>query len=188
MPIRMIGVIALVAIAAATVWWLDSLRQAERPDPVPPAARHEPEHYFDDFRLRSYEVPGTPVSILHGLRMVRFADDETSEITEPDLDYHDPAGPPWHVTGDRGTLDADGDRLDLEGDVQVTRFDPGEKPILLVTPVLTVFIGPGIAETDAPVDITGPGWTGTAVGMTARLNEGQVDFHHDFRGRHEGRR
>jgi LPS export ABC transporter protein LptC len=50
---------------------------------------------------------------------------------------------------------------------------------------MTVFTEAQRAETDQPVTIVSPGQRIAAVGMTARFETGQIEFHRDVRGEYD---
>lgn len=180
-----LGILVLVIAAASAFWWLDTLRQPpERPAPA--EARHEPDYYMNDFRLRAYDGEGTPRYVLDGERLAHFADDGSAEVTQPRLRYAtaEPEAP-WHVRGRRGILRPGGDVVDLEQDVVLHREPPERPPVTLRTTRMTVFTEAGRAETERPVTIVSPGQRVTAVGMTAYFGPGQIELHQDARGRYD---
>lgn len=181
-----LGVLALIIAAASALWWLDTLRAPEEEvAEAPPEARHEPDHYFDDFRLRAHEGTGPPRYVLDGRRLVRYADDGSGEVSAPRLHYTPAGAPPWNVTGARGTLAPDGDRVDIEDDVVMTRV-PGERgPVTIRTDRMTVFTGAGRAHTDRHVTVDGTGWRVTAIGMTTLFEPDLIELHRDVHGRYD---
>lgn len=180
-----LGLIALVIAAASALWWLDTLREREPEPVVDPEARHEPDYYFDEFRLRAHERTGPPRYVLEGERLVHFADDGTAEVTQPRLTYGVGEASPWRVTGRRGVLGPDGDVVDLYQDVVMQR-EPGDRPpVTLRTSHATVYTAAGRAETERPVTVVSPGWRVRAIGMTARFNAGLIELHQEARGRYD---
>jgi len=81
----------------------------------------------------------------------------------------------WHLTSDRGQVRADGDDVQLNGNVQVTGPAPGsEAPLVLTTDNMRVNTPTQFIETDAPVQIRQSGNLIYAVGMEADLKAGNV--------------
>lgn len=177
--------LALVVAVASALWWLDTLRREAPVETADPAARHAPEIYFAEFRVHAYDAVGAPRHVLTGDRMTRYTDDESSEIDRPTLFFRDPVGPPWYVVSRRGTLDAEGDRLELTGRVVATRSPDSPDLLVMRTPRLTVLTAAGRAETAAEVDIVGTGSRVHSTGMTATFETGLVELHEDVRGRHD---
>ncbi|MEX2575024.1 MAG: LPS export ABC transporter periplasmic protein LptC [Halofilum sp. (in: g-proteobacteria)] len=176
------GLIVLLVAAVSAMWWLDTLRDPDPVDEAPPEARHEPDFYFNDFRLRAHERSGPPGYVIEGERLVHYADDDTAEMTEPRLRLDSGDGAPWRVRSRLGTLSPDGDVLELREDVFMRRDAAARPPLVLRTTRMTVFTEAQRAETDQPVTIVSPGQRIAAVGMTARFATGQIEFHRDVRG------
>lgn len=181
-----LGVTVLVIAAASAIWWLDALRERQPAPTAKPKERHEPDYYFEDFALRAHQTEGEPRYVLHGERLVHFADDDTSEVTEPRLRYDRPEDDPWHVSGRRGVVNPRGDVVDLYEDV-VMENRGGQQPMRLHTSRMTVYTEAGRAQTDRPVTMTSPGSRVDAVGMTAWFESDLVELHEDVRGRHDPR-
>lgn len=180
-----LGVLALIIAAASALWWLDTLRAPDEAPRAPAEARHDPDHYFDGFQLRAHEGAGPPRYVLDGRRLVRYADDGSGEVSAPRLRYTPAGAPPWNVTGERGTLAPDGDRVDIEGNVVMTRM-PGERDAVTIrTDRMTVFTEAGRAHTDRPVTVDGAGWRAAAIGMTTLFGPDLIELHRDVRGRYD---
>lgn len=180
-----LALVVLVVAAASALWWLDNLRDRQPAPTADPEARHEPDYYFDDFRLRAHERTGPPRYILEGERLVHYADDDSAEVTEPRVHYGGNGDAPWHVEGRRGILSPGGDVVELEDDVVMRRQPASRPPVVLRTTRMTVFTESGRAETAQPVTIVSPGRQVAAVGMTVRFGPDQIELHHDVRGRYD---
>lgn len=181
-----LGVLGLIIAAVSALWWLDTQRAPEEArDEVPAQARHEPDHYFTDFHLRVHDGAAPPRYVLDGRRLVRYADDGSAEVSAPHLRYTPAGAPPWDVTGERGTLAPDGDRLDIDGDVVMTRVPDERDAVTIRTARMTVFTDAGRAQTDQPVTVDGTGWNVAAIGMTTLFGADQIELHRDVRGRYD---
>lgn len=81
----------------------------------------------------------------------------------------------WHLKSDSGQVQADGDDVLLNGNVQVTGPAPGsDAPLTMATETMRINTPTEFIETDAPVKL---GWSGNeldAVGMEADLKAGSV--------------
>jgi len=79
----------------------------------------------------------------------------------------------WHLTSDRGQVRADGDDVQLNGNVQVTGPARGsEAPLRLTTDSMRINTPTEFIETDAPVQIRLSGNVLDAVGLEADLKAG----------------
>jgi len=177
--------LVLVAGTISALWWLETLRERDRPAPADPAEYHAPEAYFEQFIATGWRGDGTPRHVLSGERMERFTDDKTSEIQAPRLRYHMVTRPSWYIASDHGRVDADGDRIDLRDRVVALRNPTPPDPLVMRTETLTVFLDAGRGETDAPVDVVSAGTRVHSTGMTALFDTGRIDLHNDVRGQHD---
>jgi LPS export ABC transporter protein LptC len=81
----------------------------------------------------------------------------------------------WHLKADRGQVRANGDDVQLNGNVTVTGPAPGSgQPLKLTTERIRVNTPTEFIETDAPVKLTSSGNELTAVGMEADLKAGKL--------------
>jgi LPS export ABC transporter protein LptC len=81
----------------------------------------------------------------------------------------------WHLTSDRGQVRAEGDDVELNGNVKVTGRAPGSGDLLtLDTEVMRINTPTEFIQTDAPVKLTWSGHKLDAVGMQADLKAGTL--------------
>ena len=81
----------------------------------------------------------------------------------------------WHLKADRGQVRANGDDVQLSGNVAVTGPAPGtDAPLSLTTDRMRINTPTEFIETDAPVTLTLSGNELHAVGMEADLKAGKV--------------
>jgi LPS export ABC transporter protein LptC len=89
----------------------------------------------------------------------------------------------WHLTSERGQIRADGDDVQLEGNVLLTgpAPDTGE-PLTLSTESLRINTPTEFIETEAPVKLRWSGHELTGRGMTADLKAGTLRLESDVNG------
>jgi LPS export ABC transporter protein LptC len=81
----------------------------------------------------------------------------------------------WHLKSDRGQVRANGDDVQLDGNVLVTGQAPGTgAPITLSTETMRINTPTEFIETDAPVRLRWSGHQLDAVGMRADLKAGTL--------------
>jgi LPS export ABC transporter protein LptC len=81
----------------------------------------------------------------------------------------------WHLRSDRGQVRADGDDVQLDGNVHVTGPAPGTgAPLSLSTETLRINTPTEFIETDAPVQLRWSGNVLNAKGLEADLKAGSV--------------
>ena len=89
----------------------------------------------------------------------------------------------WHLTSDRGQVRADGDDVQLTGNVRVTGSTPGSgAPLVLTTSELRINTPTEFIETDAPVKISWSGHELDARGLSADLKAGTLRLKSDVHG------
>ncbi len=83
----------------------------------------------------------------------------------------------WHLVADRGQVRADGDDVQLSGNVEVTGPAPGsDLPLTLTTQTLRVNTPTEFISTEAPVRLRSSGNVVNAVGMEVDLKTGDVSL------------
>lgn len=155
MPIpldRLYPVIALAALAAATMW----LEQATRSDEPRPAAasRQLPDFIGEQIRLVRYDVSGEPQYELVADKITHFPLGDVAELDFPHLRYDTPDGE-LRIRADWAESRSGGEVLELVGNVEVFREGLGGNPDLtLSSKTLTVWPDDQRAETSDPVVLT----------------------------------
>lgn len=120
------------------------------------------------------------------------------DIEQLEMDYHPGAqervaGEPapsseaasevWHLTSDRGQVRANGDDVQLSGNVRVTGPAPGSGvPLTLTTEHMRINTPTEFIETDAPVALIWSGHRLDGVGMQADLKAGKLRLESDVHG------
>lgn len=162
--------VLLLAVAALS-WWV-----VQHPTPrtsVKAQAQSGPREV--DYTVAGLDVTrmtpaGKPAHRLRASRLKHFVDDDTTELTDPQLTVFQGDSPPWEVDAERAWVSADGSLLLLAGEVLIDRAGDGEDPPLhLRTRDLRVQPREDYAETDEKVRVeTDTDWL-DAVGMQAWL-------------------
>jgi LPS export ABC transporter protein LptC len=92
-------------------------------------------------------------------------------------------GEVWHLTSDRGQVRADGDDVQLNGNVRVTGPAPGTgEPLSLTTDNMRINTPTQFIETKAPVTLRWSGHEIDARGMQADLKAGTLRLESDVYG------
>jgi LPS export ABC transporter protein LptC len=93
------------------------------------------------------------------------------------------AGEVWHLTSDSGTVRADGDDVQLNGNVRVTGPAPGSgEPLSLTTDSMNINTPTEFIETSAAVKLRWSGHELNARGMQADLKAGTLRLESDVNG------
>jgi len=160
----------LLLILATAAWWLQQGIQED--PPRQPRQTHTPDYWVEDLSVRTMDAEGRPRRLLNAVSMRHFPDDDSTELTEPELLLLEPGRPPWRVRSELGWVSPDGELVLLQGEVHIDReAADGVRPVHLVTRDLRVQPKSEYAETEHPVRTeSGPHWL-ESTGMQAWLRE-----------------
>lgn len=145
-------VIVLTLLAAVSVW-LDRVTQQE---PVARAdkTRHEVDFSADKITLHRFDLTGKVQYILVADSMLHYADDESSELKNPRLNYLNRPEPVW-VESRFASVNKDGTTVVLTDQVLVRRAAHAGKPeSTLRTEQMTVWPEDEKMRADKPVTLT----------------------------------
>lgn len=183
---------ATALVALGTAWLLWSL--GEEPATRGEADAHRPDAYMVDFERSATDEAGRLASRLRAGHMVHYADDQSTELVSPELEFYNDdesarADPrPWRAVSETGWMSGDGEVLILAGPVKLWRLLPGGgREVELDTLDLRVLPEVRYAETDAPVTISTPTTYTEAIGLRADLAIDQLELMHDVRSRYQDR-
>lgn len=89
----------------------------------------------------------------------------------------------WHLSSDRGLVRADGDDVQLQGNVRVTSSTPDSgMPLSFTTTELRINTPTEFIETQAPVKFISSGYELNAKGLTADLKTGTLRLESEVHG------
>ena len=173
---------------AALTYWLDA--QVQGPPPRSDgSARHDPDLFAENFRAVKFDEKGRVVQSLSGLRIDRFADDQSTMITAPSMTQTDADKPGFAITADRATLSGDREVVQFNGNVVAKRAAmpaaPGREATSAIT-VRTEYLhatpSRRLVRTDKPVTIEEARGIINAVGLELDDNAKTVKFKSQIRG------
>jgi lipopolysaccharide export system protein LptC len=117
--------VILMALLAASTWWLvkNSIPAARTPESAPP--KHEPDYEMRGFRLERYQANGQPKAQISGQLVRHYPDTDTLEIDQVKLRSIGPDGHTTTATAQKAVAQGDGSEVELIGNAQVTRASLG---------------------------------------------------------------
>lgn len=146
-PVVMIGLLAALTLWLSRAMNFEPARQDGK-------LRHDPDYFVDKLNGKRFDGQGKLQYSLVADHMVHFADDESTELTNPRV-LHLGRGTPLRITALRADLSKDGKVVTLKDDVRLVREPTRDKPqMTLTTTRLTVLPDDEFATTEAPVTIT----------------------------------
>jgi len=166
-------------------WWLRQgvEEQAER-RPNPP---HTPDFWVERLSARTMDAAGRPRRIVKADSMRHFPDDDSTELTRPQIDFLGPRQPPWQIRAQTGWVAPDGKLVLLQGAVTLDRAAAsGVLPVHLETRELRVQPKDEYAETEQPVRVVSGPHQVQSRGLQAWLKEPvRIKLLADVRGHYE---
>lgn len=141
----------MMLLLAALTFWLSQIIQDHAPrGPL----RHDPDYWAERLELRRFDSTGALQHTLVADKMLHYADDDTTVVTEPHLTYH--RQPPIDIFARMAYIGADGKEVDLVDDVKVIQQGATKQApaTVLETRALKVFPDEEKGSTNDPVKIT----------------------------------
>lgn len=162
--------------------------------PAAPAAHSDtPDYTITDFHALDLDENGRLRYELVAEQLVHFAVPEHAELTAPDMVFYRngvPGSPlatdPWQLTANTGLITGSGQRLDLAGEVKVTRLvADGVDRMTMESSALTVLGDQEFATTDGPFTLRSAQAELTGVGMKIDMKHGRMHLLSQVRGRYD---
>jgi lipopolysaccharide export system protein LptC len=172
-------------ILALVSWWL---RQGEEaPEGRHPSPPHTPDYWVERLYARTMDTQGRPRRVIRAATMRHYPDDDSTELTRPEIDFLEPGRPPWQVRSDRGWVSPDGELVLLQGAVTIDRAGSrGVLPVHLETRDLRVRLKEEYAQTEASVHVVSGRHRVRAKGLQAWLKPPvRIKLLADVRGHYE---
>lgn len=167
------GLTLVLLLAAAASGW--SVWKLSRPaDDGLLAARAD--YVLHDFELTSLDKDGTEAFTLRGPLLERDPADKAMAMATPLFLVPDRAGLYWEVRADNGLVPANGERLDLRGNVVATSPADAPPPTRIATEQLSLFPRQNRASSSVAVVVTRPGHTMRGVGLQADFERQRVSL------------
>ena len=185
---RFLGYVVVIAIIAGAYY----IGRAGRDDNSADAAAvslPDPGYAARDAVVVETGFDGRERYRLNAVSIHQQIDSDVIDLEGLDMDYHpgaqervagEAASPgagneKWHLKSDRGQVRANGDDVQLDGNVLVTGQAPGSgDPITLSTETMRINTPTEFIETDAPVRLRWSGHQLDGVGMRADLKAGTL--------------
>jgi lipopolysaccharide export system protein LptC len=174
--------VALMLFLALATFWLQ--RFVQLPDwPGRGLKHHQADFTVEDFILTQINKAGAADTSLTATRMVHFADDESTELQSPRMTQNKAGDPPLEIVAQRGTVDKDGNVVQLIDDVVMTRAATADHPELqLKTSFIEINIHEEIGTTPEKVLITQGKSSLEGVGMVFRNQTREFELHSQVQG------
>jgi len=194
---RPLGFVAAIVVIAGAYYVGRAGRGAEDADAMAVTAP-DPGYAARDAKIVETGYDGRERYRLRAATIRQQLDASVIELEHLEMDYHPgsqatvpgetavsaaAAKETWHLTSDHGRVRANGDDVQLSGNVVVTGTAPGSgDPLTLSTRTMRINTPTEFIETKDPVTLLWSGHEIKAVGMKADLKAGKLSLESDVHG------
>ncbi len=174
-------VIAIVLAGAVFASWL-LLDRPEAPDDGR-GALPESGYYVNEAVIEGMGQDGKRLYTLSAARILQKISDNSVSLESVNLEYASADEEPWRLTADAGRIPANGDRIELRGNVKIEEMlFIGPDTTIVTTPELNVDLRAQLATTDADVRIERGNYLLTAIGLRADLKDRKLRLQSEVHG------
>jgi lipopolysaccharide export system protein LptC len=169
-------ILLAVLLITAYAGWVNNLFKPGSAQ-VEKVARHNPDYFMADINATMMDPQGRVRYRLQASRVSHYPDDNSLQLTRPDLHYFPPDGATWQLVSEAGRIYDDGERVYLDGAVNMQRpASQSTAPLNLSTRDLLVRPGEDYAETADRVVITSADSRLAGTGMRVYLDERRLEL------------
>lgn len=180
---RTISLIIISALALLSWWFQDIWKEA--PIIQQQKDEHFPDYFMENFTLTSMDINGKPDYILRAVKMLHFADDNSSELEQPRIQFLNEKGD-WTITAEHALILEDSNLIQLKHNVQLSRnASPQQTPLLIDTDFLSINTETQIAETESLAQVTSKGLSMTSKGLVYDSQNGILKLVSEVKGVYE---
>jgi lipopolysaccharide export system protein LptC len=146
-----ISLSVVIVFALITLWLQDAFKETPLVQKV--KQKHFPDYFMDEFSVTQLDEAGLPTYVMHAAKLQHYSDNNSSEITTPLIEMHDPRGN-WTVAAERAVVFGETDIIHLYDQVKIRREkSPQQAGLTIDTNYLKIDARNKIAETDQPAQI-----------------------------------
>lgn len=176
--------LALVLLLALASWWFQDFLQ-ETPIVKPKKDEHFPDYFMENFTITNMDETGKPAYILTAKHMQHFADDDSTEITQPVIEFKEADGD-WSISAQRANFTGNSNIIHLYDDVKIRRSPTTKlKPLFIDTTYLKIDTKSKIAETDKLAHLRTQDFELDTLGMVFDNNQGILKLKSNVKGIYE---
>lgn len=163
-----------VLVACGTFWLVEVVNRGNQ-DLIAEQNKSEPDYVVERFSFVRLDVNGKPSYIVGGDKLTHLPIDDSSDIDKPVVHSLSPDQPPLNIKADKAHVDQGNTRVQLNGNVDLTRAaSPLRQSLHMTTQALTVFPDEDRITTPLAVEMHVGDMTATGVGMQANNATSQL--------------
>lgn len=115
---------------------------------------HYPDYFSTGYYKGEMNKEGVLKNELNAKKMTHYSDDERTHLESPVMTLYSPDTPPWIIKSETAILEADGDHLQLVGNVYISRLGSRKlRPFKIKALDLKVTLSTNYAETSRWAEI-----------------------------------
>ena len=181
-----ISLIIVLILALLSLWLQEAFKEV--PIITPKKDEHFPDYFMENFSVTSMNAAGTPDYILHASKMNHYADDDSSELVNPLIEFKQNQGD-WTVSASRAVYMRHQNLIHLYDKVQIRRLaSDRHEPLSIDTDYLRIDTENQVAETDLLAHIKTIELNLDTKGMVFDNRKGILKLLSDVRGTYETNR
>ena len=140
---------------------------------------------MENFTITSMNEAGKPAYILKAKKLEHFADDDSAEIIEPVINFHESSGD-WNISADRAQFIGNENVIYLYDKVKIIRAATESRgPLEINTDFLVINTENQVAETDRSAHIKTHDAELNTIGMVFDNRQGILQLSSKVRGTYE---
>lgn len=173
----------LTAIIFAIAWFSQTVSETSKKQQS--LADSLPDFIIRDFNSQQFNADGKLQYEMEANQLIHYPTNDATELDSPVLKFESEVKGSWTVQSERGFVATDGNIVELNGNVLLTRQATLEDSVTMATETLYLHLDKEFAETTKPVIISSTNTTVEAVGMQADFTDNRLILVSKVRGRHE---
>jgi lipopolysaccharide export system protein LptC len=143
----------------------------------------QPDAIMENITAITMDKQGKPNMKIVSPRMLHFADNNTTQLIDPELTLYRKSSQPWFIKARHAKAIQGADKVDFWDNVSIHHAADESNPATLIkTPTLTVHPDKQIAMTEDLITMVQPNLTVKATGMHADMNTGDIKLISSARG------
>jgi len=176
----------LLSMLALLTFWINKTVQPSAPK-IDGSSRHDPDYIMSNFVTKQTDINGNLHFQLAAVEMRHFPDDDSTYLQRPRYTQFTSGKAPTQIESLRGIVSADGEKVELFGNVKITRpAFSGKGESTLETNHLIIFPNQDLVRTESPVIIRqAPKTVIYATGMIYEKKLGMLSLLHRVRAHYE---
>ena len=173
----------LTAIIFAIAWFSQTVSETSKKQQR--LADSLPDFIIRDFNSQQFNADGKLQYEMEANQLIHYPTNDATELDSPVLKFKSEVKGSWTVQSERGFVATDGNIVELNGNVLLTRQATPDDSVTMATETLYLHLDKEFAETTKPVIISSTNTTVEAVGMQADFTDNRLILVSKVRGRHE---